>query len=92
MPGVFQQNLEAKTDASRLQVIQDTKGKATGFFIPMSDWKELKKRHKEPEMLKYEEPTKEQILLELKEAIVELGLIEQGKMNARPAEESLNEL
>lgn len=76
----------------RLQVIQDTKGKATGVFIPMSDWKELKKQHKGLEILEYEEPTKEHILLELKEAIVELGLIEQGKLKARPAKELLNEL
>ena len=40
----------------------------------------------------YEEPTKEQILQELKEAVVELGLIEQGKLKARPAKELLNEL
>ena len=76
----------------KLQIIQDTKGKATGVFIPISDWKELKKRYKGLEVLEYEEPTKEQILKELKEAIVELGLIEQGKLKARPASELLNEL
>ncbi len=76
----------------KLQIIQDTKGKATGVFIPISDWKELKKQYKGLEVLEYEEPTKEQILLELKEAIVELGLIEQGKLKARPAKELLNEL
>lgn len=76
----------------RLQVIQDTKGKATGVFIPINDWKELKKQYKGLEVLEYEEPTKEQILQELKEAIVELGLIEQGKLKARPAKELLNEL
>jgi hypothetical protein len=76
----------------RLQVIQDNRGKATGVFIPMSDWKELKKQHKGLEMLEYEEPTKEQILQELKEAVIELGLIEQGKLKARPANELLNEL
>ena len=76
----------------RLQVIQDTRGKATGVFIPMSDWKELKKQHKGLEMLEYKEPSKEQILQELKEAVIELGLIEQGKLKARPAKELLNEL
>lgn len=76
----------------RLQIIQDTRGKATGVFIPMSDWKELKKQHKGLEMLEYEEPTKEQILQELKEAVIQLGLIEQGKLKARPANELLNEL
>ena len=76
----------------RLQVIQDTRGKATGVFIPMSDWRELKKQYKGLEMLEYEEPTKEQILQELKEAVIQLGLIEQGKLKARPANELLNEL
>ena len=76
----------------KLQVIQDTKGKATGVFIPISDWKELKKQYKGLEGLEYEEPSKEQILQELKEAIVELGLIEQGKLKARPVKELLNEL
>jgi len=76
----------------KLQIIQDTKGKATGVFIPINDWKELKKKHKGLEDLEYEYPTKEQILLELKEAVVELGLIEQGKLKARPAQDLLNEL
>lgn len=76
----------------RLQVIQDSKGKATGVFIPINDWKELKKQHKELAVLEYEEPTKEQILQELKEAVIELKQVEQGKLKARPVQELLNEL
>jgi len=76
----------------KLQVIQNTKGKAAGVFIPISDWKELKKKYKGLESLEYEEPSKEQILLELKEAIVELGLIEKEILKARPAKQLLNEL
>ena len=76
----------------KLQLIQDSKGKATGVYIPMSDWKELKKQYKDLEVLEYKEPTKEQILLELREAVVELKLIEQGKRKARPAKELLSEL
>ena len=76
----------------KLQVIQDNRGKATGVFIPISDWKELKKQYKGLEELEYEEPAKEQILKELKEAIAELRLIEQGKLKARPAKELINEL
>ena len=76
----------------KLQLIQDSKGKATGVYIPMSDWKELKKQFKDLEGLEYKEPTKEQILLELREAVVELKLIEQGKRKARPAKELLSEL
>ncbi|MBI5218216.1 MAG: hypothetical protein HY958_04725 [Bacteroidia bacterium] len=76
----------------RLQVIQDGKGSAAGVFIPMTDWKKLKEQYKALEDLENEEPTKEQILRELKEAVTELTLIQQGKLKARPAKELLNEL
>lgn len=76
----------------RLQIIQDSKGKATGVYIPINEWKELKKRYRDLEELEYTEPTKKQILKELKEAVQELNLVEQGKFRARPAQELLNEL
>lgn len=76
----------------KLQIIQDSKGKTTGVYIPISEWKELKKQYKNLEALEYEEPTKEQILQELKEAVNELKLVEQGKLKARPAKELLDEL
>jgi hypothetical protein len=76
----------------RLQIIQDSNGKATGVYIPISEWRELKKQYKDLEALEYEEPTKEQILRELKEAVNELKLVEQGKLKARPAKELLDEL
>lgn len=75
-----------------LQIIQDSKGKTTGVYIPINEWKELKKQYRDLEALEYEEPTKEQILQELKEAVLELNLIEQGKLKARPAKELLDEL
>lgn len=76
----------------KLQIIQDSKGKATGVYIPINEWNELKKQHRDLEALEYEEPTKEQILQELKEAVNELKLVEQGKLIARPAKELLDEL
>jgi hypothetical protein len=76
----------------KLQIIQDSKGNATGVYIPISEWKVLKKQYKELEALEYEEPSKEQILQELKEAIAELKLVEQGKLKTRPAKELLDEL
>lgn len=76
----------------RLQVIQDSKGKTTGVYIPINEWKQLKKQYKDLEILEYQEPTKEQILLELKEAVTELKLIEQGKLKARPVKALLDEL
>ena len=74
----------------RLQIIQDSKGKTTGVYMPINEWKELKKQ--DLEVLEYEEPTKKQLLQELKEAVNELKLIEQGKLKARPAKDLLNEL
>ena len=76
----------------RLQVIQDGRGKPTGVYIPINEWKELKKQYKDLEVLEYEEPTKEQLLEELKEAVTQLALIEKGKLKARPAKALLNEL
>lgn len=76
----------------RLQVIQDSKGKTTGVYIPINEWKVLKKQYKDLEALEYVEPSKEQILQELKEAVIELKLVEQGKLNSRPVKELLNEL
>lgn len=76
----------------KLQVIEDAKGKATGVFIPMSEWKELKKQHKDLAMLEYEEPSKTQLLQELNQAFNELSLIQKGKLKSRPAKALLDEL
>ncbi|MVN22560.1 hypothetical protein [Mucilaginibacter arboris] len=76
----------------KVQIIEDSKGEATGIFIPIQDWKELKKQYKELETLEYVQPSKEQLLQELKEAVNELNLIEQGKLKARPAKALLDEL
>ena len=76
----------------RLQVIQDGRGKTTGVYIPINEWKELKKQYKDLEVLEYEEPTKEQLLEELKEAVTQVTLIEKGKLKSRPAKALLNEL
>lgn len=76
----------------RLQVIHDSKGNATGVYIPISDWEELKKQYKDLKTLEFPEPDKEDILHELKEAIHELRLIEQGKLKARPIKDLLDEL
>jgi hypothetical protein len=76
----------------RLQIIQDSSGKATGIFIPIKDWKQIKKKHKDLASLEYIEPSKEQLLSEIKEAIHELNLIEKGKLKARPVKALLDEL
>jgi cell shape-determining protein MreC len=75
-----------------LQIIHDNKGNATGVFIPITQWKQLKKQHKDLEVLENEEPSKEQLLLELKQAVLELRQVEQGKLKARPIKALLDEL
>ncbi|MBD2753649.1 hypothetical protein [Spirosoma validum] len=75
-----------------LQVIHDSQGKPTGVFIPMQDWKELKKRYADLAQYEVEEPTKEQLIAELTEAIQELKAVEQGAKQARPLADLLNEL
>ncbi len=69
----------------KLQVIQDGSGKTTGIYIPINEWKELKKQHKDLEELEYKEPSKKQLLVELKQAVTELTLIQKGKLKSRPA-------
>jgi hypothetical protein len=76
----------------KLQIIQDSKGKATGVFIPYNEWKILKKQHKDLEALEIDEPTKEEILDGIREAVKEMKLIKAGKLKGRPIEELLNEL
>ena len=76
----------------KLQIIQDSKGNTTGIYIPITEWKELKKQYKDLELLEYEEPDKQQLLEELKEAVKELSLIEKGALKSRPAKALLNEL
>ena len=75
-----------------MQLIENEKGKTTGVFIPINDWKRLKKQYKDLVNLEYEEPSKAQLLEELKEAVVELRLVEMGKLKARPAKALLDEL
>lgn len=75
----------------KLQIIQDSKGKTTGVFIPIKEWKTLKKQYHNLELLEADSD-KNLILKELKEAITELQLIEQGKLKARPISELLDEL
>jgi len=76
----------------RIQIIEDSKGKPTGVYIPMNDWKQLKKQYKGLEVEVEDEPTKAQLMNEIKEAVANLKLVRQGKMKARPAKDLLNEL
>lgn len=59
----------------KLQIIQDSNGNATGVYIPINDWEKLKKQYRDLESLEYREPTKKQLLQELKEAVQQLKFI-----------------
>ncbi len=76
----------------KLQVIQDSKGKATGVFIPYSEWKVLKKKYKYLEDLENEEQSKEEVLQGIREAVEEMKLIKAGKLKGQPVQELLDEL
>ena len=82
----------SKEETMNLQIIHDNKGNPTGVFIPIKDWKQLKKRYRDLAAYEVEEPGKEQLISELKEAILELKAIEQGTKQARPLADLLNEL
>lgn len=70
-----------------LQILKDNNGKDSGVFIPIQDWKKLKKKYRG-----LDEIETNQAIEDLKESLLELKLIEQGKKKGRPAREFLNEL
>ena len=55
-----------------LQFIQNEKGKPTGVFIPINEWKEMKAQYEN--LVAWEEPnlTKEQILDNIRQAVEEI--------------------
>jgi hypothetical protein len=75
-----------------LQFIQNEKGKPTGVFIPINEWKQMKAQYKNLETWEDPEPTKEQILANIKQGVEEVKLVIAGKLKGRPARELLDEL
>ena len=75
-----------------VQVIQDSKGKNTGVFIPYSEWTKLKKNHKDLAALEAKEPNKEEILNNIKKGLEEVKLFKKGKLKTTSAKDFLNEL
>ena len=76
-----------------LQYISDNNDDAAGVFIPIKDWNILTKKYNGLEdELDYSEPTKEEILANIRQGLKEVQLIKQGKLKSRPAKELLNEL
>jgi hypothetical protein len=76
----------------KLQYISDNKGKKTGVFIPIEDWKILQKHLSGLIELEYKEPTKTEILEGLKDAFNEVKLHREGKIKLKKARQLLHEL
>lgn len=79
-----------------IQIIHGEKGKPTGVFIPIKDWEIIKKNNpkieeKAKKSLK-KVPNETELYKNLKVAFKELKLVLDGKLEARPAREILNEL
>ena len=81
-----------KTTTMNLQYVSDNKGKKTGVFIPIDDWKILQKHLSDLVNLEYQEPTKAEILEGLRDAFKEVKLHQEGKIKLKPARELLHEL
>lgn len=71
-----------------LQYITDKKGNKNAVQLPMKDWKLIQKDLEELERLR----NKKLFMAELAEAVEEMKQIKEGKMQARNAEDFLNEL
>lgn len=71
-----------------LQYITDRKGHKNAVQLSIKDWEQIKKDLEELERLR----NKKLFLTELAEAIEELKLVKEGKIQARNAEDLLDEL
>jgi hypothetical protein len=58
----------------------------------LTDNKQNKQQHRQPDALVCAESTKKQILQNVKQAVKEINLIKKGTLKARDARELLNEL
>jgi len=76
-----------------VQFVSDYKGRHTGVFIPIHDWKIIERKIKEIGIEPViEEPAKKEILQGIKDAMQEIKLIEAGFVKPKSFEEFLNEL
>jgi hypothetical protein len=71
-----------------LQYITDTKGHKNAVQLPINDWEQIQKDLEELERLR----NKKHFMTELAEAVEEMKMIKEGKIQARNAEDFLDEL
>lgn len=74
-----------------LQYISDNKGKTSGVYIPIQEWNRLKRKYTILNVLegKHEDM---KILDDLRDAVNDINLINQGKLKAKSFNEFLDEL
>ncbi len=75
-------------NAMNLQYITDRQGHKSGVQLPMKDWEKIQKDLEELKRLR----NKKLFFSELAEAVEEMKQIKEGKVQARNAEDFLNEL
>ena len=68
--------------------VTDTKGRKSAVQLPLKDWEQIQKDLDELERLR----NKKLFMTELAEAVEEMKLIKEGKIQARNAEDFLHEL
>ncbi|TAF78143.1 MAG: hypothetical protein EAZ53_00025 [Bacteroidetes bacterium] len=82
-----------------LQVINSENGKPMGVFIPIKEWEFIKAEYhisengiKEKAIKKPKKSKKNKTLEGFRQAVKELQLVLDGKLEARPLKDVLNEL
>lgn len=84
-----------KEDNMSLQYISDSQGETAGIFIPIDQWKLLKEKYEGIEDMVNSIDTKSyqtEVLESIKQAVEEMKLINEGKLQATPAKDFLDEL
>ena len=74
-----------------VQYLSDRKGRRTGVYIPIKEWEKMKKRYDLP--IEEDEPalTKAGLIADVKEALEEVKLYKQGKVQLQTLDDFLNE-
>lgn len=71
-----------------LQYITDKEGQRSAVQLPIKDWEKIQKDLQELKRLR----NKKHFMTELAEAVEEMKLIREGKMQARNAEDFISDL
>ena len=76
------------------QYITDKKGRKSAIILPLKQWKKLQKKFNIPDLEEEDEPvfTKAEVLANLKEAVEEVKLYRQGKIQFQTFEEMMQEV